>query len=199
MITSLKNIDELPSINTVIKSSRAFAILDAILEPEWEYRNFSYNKNWDVVNNEMMASMKDGTGCEYFIHISEIGVAGKVFDKEINIDSLSNLRFVPETFTSFKKEPAFSLQFATYFFWRGIKDSEWKSSPNNLENYSFLGFITGGIDNYLTWAESYYEREVDKQTVQNIYSSLTITQEQISILNPKLTMEDLKKDLSEII
>lgn len=67
MIKNIVNINDLPSIDEVKRRSQALALLDAILMPQWEFRYFSFNCNWDGSGNEMMASMKDGSGGEYFL------------------------------------------------------------------------------------------------------------------------------------
>lgn len=59
----LKNINQLPSIEKVIEISQSLAMLDAILMPDWEYRYFSFNKEWNI--NQYMASMRDGEGSHY--------------------------------------------------------------------------------------------------------------------------------------
>ena len=79
MSNAIKNINDLPSIDEVRKISQGLALIDSIIMPEWECRYFSFNSNWDGSRGEMMASMRDGTGAEYFINFSEIGVVGKVF------------------------------------------------------------------------------------------------------------------------
>jgi hypothetical protein len=62
-------------------------MLDAILEPEWEYRYYSFNSRWSP--GEMMASMRDGSGDGYFILFDKHGAAIKGFAHE-SIMSLWN-------------------------------------------------------------------------------------------------------------
>ena len=53
-------IKQMPDISECQRIFKAAAMLDAILMPEWEYRYYSYNSQWDA--NEQMASMRDGEG-----------------------------------------------------------------------------------------------------------------------------------------
>ena len=53
----------LPHPEEILKRSRALAALDLILSPEWEDRYYSFNSRWD--SNEMMASMRNGSGDEW--------------------------------------------------------------------------------------------------------------------------------------
>ncbi len=57
---STQNLSALSTIERLRKLSQALATLDAILCPEWQYRYYSFNAQWDV--GEMMASMRNGSG-----------------------------------------------------------------------------------------------------------------------------------------
>jgi hypothetical protein len=46
----------LPDVNTLRRKAQALAVLDAIMSPDWQYRYYSFNSQWD--RNEMMASRK---------------------------------------------------------------------------------------------------------------------------------------------
>lgn len=199
MNNSIKSIDELPSIECVKHAAQGLALLDAIIMPEWEYRYFSFNCNWDGLGREMMASMRDGSGAEYFMHFTDAGVAGKV----IYGPSLSNvsecLDAMPEVFQRFKIEPAFSTDNASLFFWCGVKQSSWCASPGGLEEYPLLGFLVGGIAAYKKLAEEYYEKNIDEVVLEEVFTSLTATADQLLTLNPNIELGDLVDDFQEIL
>jgi hypothetical protein len=50
---STQSLSDLFSIGDLIRQSKALAMLDAILSPEWEYRYYSFNSKWGP--GEMMA------------------------------------------------------------------------------------------------------------------------------------------------
>lgn len=77
--------------------------------PEWEYRYFSFNNSWDDSAGEKMASMRDGSGTEYFILFSQVGATAKVYCPGKEGDSRSILDSIPSCFDSFKTEAAFAL------------------------------------------------------------------------------------------
>jgi hypothetical protein len=147
----------------------------------------------------MMASMRDGSGGEYFLHFSAHGAVGKVLDDGPNDKSLSFLKEIPDAFASFKNEAAFRVSDASFYFWRRKDDLEWMAAPTILTSYSSLGFLEGGSAYYHEWAEGYYERSLDKKTLQEVFDSLSVSQEQLAILNPDLTIEDIYDDLEEIL
>lgn len=199
MNNAIQNVNDLPSIDEVKKILQGLALVDAIIMPEWEYRYFSFNSNWDGNRGEMMASMKDGSGGEYFINFTNTGVAGKVFFDESLADVSPSLGLIPPCFSSFKNESAFSIANATFFFWREENTTVWIVSPDNLKTYPFLGFLVNGIAGYHRWAENYYEKSIDGNVLNDVFSSLSITADQLAILNPNMTLEDLEEDLQEIL
>jgi hypothetical protein len=50
------------------------------MSPDWEYRYFSFDSKWDL--NEMMASMRNGQGDDFFILFNNNGAIIKGFDHE---------------------------------------------------------------------------------------------------------------------
>ncbi|MER5927774.1 hypothetical protein [Streptomyces mirabilis] len=56
-------IRQLPEISIVRDRSRAMAVLDAIMSPDWESRFYSFDSRWSPT--EEMASMRDGCGNDY--------------------------------------------------------------------------------------------------------------------------------------
>ena len=197
MSYSIQNINELPSEIELKKKSQALALLDAIIEPDWEYRYFSFNCDWNQHEKEMMASMRDGSGNEYFLLFSENGVAGKVFYGQNGTSLL--LTSVPDCFSSFKNEAAFSIDNASFYFWRSHKDEKWSVSPNDLKTYDLLGFLANDSSYYHQWAESYYEKSINAEMLEIIFNTLYVDSDMLKKLNPKLTIEELREDILEII
>ena len=109
----------LPPIADLQRTAQSLAMLDAILSPDWEYRYFSFNSGW--ASGQKMASMRDGSGDEWFILFDDAGAAMKGFAHKLAGDSsfLSEIqRQVPRDFSEFLNEPAFSMQHATFCLWR---------------------------------------------------------------------------------
>ena len=79
---STRDLSRLGNLSLVERVSQSIAVLDAILSPEWDYRFFSFNSEWDPANRERMASMKDGSGDEYFAVFSPLGGILKGFAHE---------------------------------------------------------------------------------------------------------------------
>jgi hypothetical protein len=131
-------IRQLPEISTVRDRSRAMAMLDAILSPDWESRFYSFDSRWSPTDK--MASMRDGSGNDYSIVFTAAGAYARGFDHEspmspYRVTPLAPwpglLDVVPEVFRPQVEEPAFSepdgTPRATVCFWRERADTEWKS------------------------------------------------------------------------
>ncbi|MEE5145049.1 hypothetical protein V2J91_02955 [Pseudomonas alliivorans] len=199
MNNSILNINELPAVCRVKHVAQGLALLDAIIMPEWEYRYFSFNCNWDGAGKEMMASMRDGSGAEYFLHFTDAGVAGKVVCGSPLPNVSECLNAMPEAFQQFKVEPAFSTDNASLFFWRGVKQPSWCASPDGLKEYPLLGFLVGGIAAYKNLVEEYYEKSIDATILEEVFASLDVTADQLVTLNPDIEFGDLVDDFQEIL
>ncbi len=198
MTQILDNINKLPSISEVKRISQSLALLDAIIMPEWELRYFSFDCHWD--GEEMMASMKNGSGNEYFLLFNKHGVIGKVFIKNMQLSENEKKELftkIPSLYESFKQEEAFSLDNISFFFWRSNNENSWVSEPMT-ENLFYLNFLTGNPNIYKEWAEEYYEKKFNIDVIQDIFLHKPLTTEIISKLNTEIKIEDLSEDLEEI-
>ncbi len=123
----------LPDVESLKRLSQSLAMLDAILSPEWEFRYYSFNSKWS--ESEMMASMRDGSGDEYFILFNSHGAIIKGFAHESPMSPFGDeppkvwrgvLDDVPSEFQDFLSEPAFEIEATTFCIWRRYSDSSWQ-------------------------------------------------------------------------
>ena len=70
----------IPNVETLKKLCQSLATLDAIISPEWDYRYYSFNSKW--AEGKMMASMRNGSGDDYFILFNSQGAIMKGFAHE---------------------------------------------------------------------------------------------------------------------
>jgi hypothetical protein len=85
-----------------------------------------------------MASMRNGQGDEWFLLFDKAGAAVKGFAHESDVTKTDHARRiqneVPPSFRSFLSEPAFSMDAATFCYWRSVGDPAWsKVSAENPE------------------------------------------------------------------
>lgn len=206
----------LPDIDNLRLLHQSLALLDAILASEWEYRYYSFNAHWNP--NEALASMRNGSGDEYFCSFNRTGAILKGFAHE---SAMSPYRFdppqvwpgvldrVPPSFASFLSgpwtEPSDWLTDTTFIIWRTYQDTAWQCGDIQFPDDDYadgsadlLSLLDGNPQTYHTWAEEYYEHPVNIAAVAHIYEHKPITDEVIKTLNPHLSLDDLNPDMIEI-
>jgi hypothetical protein len=211
---STRNLSGLPGIEKLEKLTQSLAMLDAIIQPEWDYRYYSFNAMWG--EGERMASMRDGSGDEWFCLFSPVGAALKGFDHESEMSPWARddhalwkgvLDQVPHTFKKFLNEPAFSMTDATFCIWRANHDVAWQVGtiefPGNMEDdpdgsQGLLFILDGNPETYQEWAEEYYERSVSLSAVRRIYTHESLTAQLVKELNPESELEEVLKDAAQI-
>jgi hypothetical protein len=203
----------LPDIIGLRRRAQSLAVLDAIMSPDWQYRYYSFNSKWD--SGEMMASRKNGSGDELYVLFTRFGAILKGFDHESLMSpwarddqSLWPLIFdsVPTAFEQFLKEPSFDIPDTTFCIWRQNSDSSWQVSnieyPDANEgadgSEEQLALFAGGPELYLEFAEEYFEKSVQLETVKQVYRHEPITELAVSQLNPDADPKSLDAELSEI-
>jgi hypothetical protein len=211
-MVSKRILKTLPDIEPLRRLSQSLAMLDAILSPDWEFRYYSFNSKWG--QNEMMASMRDGSGDEYFILFNSSGAIVKGFAHESSMSPYANatgkvcagvLDDVPVEFQDFLNEPAFSIPDTTFCIWRKYGDVSWQTGkitypkgkdPDGSED--LLQILNSDPSAYQSFAEYNYEQEINSSTIQHIYSHQALTDEIVRNLNTELSLKDLQKDIEEI-
>jgi hypothetical protein len=185
--------DLLPSIMELSRITQSLAMLDAILSPEWDYRYYSFNSAWGP--GEEMASMRDGSGNDWFLLFNSAGAALKGFDHELASDRSfpQNIQDqVPADFSSFLNEPAFSMQHATFCYWRKTDDPSWSKVSGTLTDDGsddMLALLVSTPSGYKEWAEGYFEVPVNVDAVLAIYAHRPLNDSVILALNPEAELD----------
>jgi hypothetical protein len=207
-----RKLPPLPPPEQLRRLCQSLAMLDAIFSPDWQYRYYSFNSRW--AKGEMMASMRDGCGDDYFIHFTAAGVALKGYAHEspmagYNVEHGKPwpgvLDDVPAVFDRFLNQPAFSMNETTFCLWRRKEDRAWKQGkvefpPGDDPDGSkrMLAILDGDPRTYQGFCEAYFEQEPPLEHIRAIYEHQTLTPELVSALNPETTLAALSEDESEI-
>jgi hypothetical protein len=212
MPPSTRNLLELPSLYGLLRLTKSLAMLDAIMEPRWEYRYCLFNSKWGA--GEQMAKVDNGSGDELFCLFSSVGAAIKGFSHESEMSPWVNdnhkiwpgvLDSVPATFASFLREPAFTMADTTFCIWRTIRDAQWNigtiefpegDDPDGSED--LLELYDGKPESYVGFAEDYYEKKLSIGAVRAIYDHEPLSTDLIQRLNAEVNLESLAKDIDEI-
>lgn len=202
---------DLPDLPNLLRISKAIAMLDAIICRDWQYRYYSFNSKWSP--GKQMASMRNGSGDEYFVLFTLHGAILKGYCHESpaarwcvehNQPMPGMFDGVPQELEAFLHEPAFSINDTTFCQWRTRTDNAWSSGtakyPANTDGGAadLLRILQGDPDLYATWARDYFGRPVNANSARRIYQPEALTEALVHSLNSEVTLEDLQGDIDEI-
>jgi hypothetical protein len=205
---STRNMLQLPDVFSLKRLLQSVAMLDAVICSEWEYRYYSFRASWAA--GEMMGSMRNGQGDEFFASFNRHGVFIKGFDHasmvaSLRLPSAQFYRDLPHQFAACCSEPAFSPELVTFCMWRLSEEPAWSSAKITLPasedsdgSAHLLARLDCAPETYLRWATEYYEREVSPHAVIAVYEHLPLTEEIVASLNPKRSLMSLREDIAEI-
>lgn len=203
---SSNNLDLLPNLMQLKSLCQSIATLEAILSPNWEYRYYSYNKDW--AKDKEFCQMRNGSGDEMLILFTKTGAVINGFAHESSFrDKDFITKDLPKEFQAFIfGEPVASIG-TSFCIWTIEENKEWANNKKvfKLENFydgseELLELFDGKPETFHQWAEDYYELEnLPLDIVKQIYEQAPITAEIVHQLNPALDdLNQLKKDLEEI-
>ena len=209
---STQDLSRLLDIAQLKALSQSLALLDAILQPDWQYRYYSFNARW--ADGEQLASMRDGSGDEYYLLFTPSGAILKGFAHESDMTPYhveppqvwtGVLDDVPQVFASFLSEPAFEREATTFCIWREHADTAWRrgnivfpmrEDPDGSAD--LLAILDNDPRTYQAWAEEYYEHDINLAAIQSIYRHEPVTDALIKSLNAEMSLQALEEDLAEI-
>jgi len=202
----------LPPIEPLIRRCRALAALDLILSPEWEYRYYSFNSNWS--ENELMASMRDGSGDEWWavFHkdgwaaLKGLGHASRAWSQHREALSIALQRGFPRELTGFATEPAFRWEATSFAYIHPVVGTGW-TRINDIAGYSdddagddeLLAHLVRGSSAYAAFASDYYETNIDERVVAEIGRLHPITDVMVQMLNPSTSLKEIADELYGMI
>jgi hypothetical protein len=183
-------------IEQLRKKMKSLALLDAIIEQEWQYRYFSYNSKWS--ESEEMGSLRDGCGGEWFLWLSGDLAGYKCLSPEDGLmsDLQEAKNKAPSAYNFFITEPAFTMNQATCIWY--LEKSKWVKYGKPVNRLINLEAIFNWASrDYQAWANEYYEREIDLAAVEKIFNG-EFSEEIAKTLNPEINMSELMAELPEI-
>ena len=209
---STHSLAALPNAGKLEKLCQSLAILDAILSPEWGSRYYSFNSHW--AEKTALASMRDGSGDDYFILFLPAGVVIKGFAHEAAMSPYrvqppsvwpGVLDALPEALRVPLSNPALSMDDVTFCLWNTVQDQKWVRGDIEFPDAPFydgsedlLGVLDGNPETYRRYAAEYYERELSLGAIDTIYKHQPLTKSGLKRLNPEVTLKDLAEDIAEI-
>ncbi len=210
---STRNLERIPRVSQLKLLSQSLSMLDAILEPEWAMRYYSFDSHWH--KGQQAAWMRDGSGDDYAILFGDDGKTMiKGFAHEC---AMSPYRCAPPTlwpgvmgdlplsFGEFLSEPAFARADATFCLWHTPEADEWQRGaiefPGGEDpdgSAALLALFDGKPETYRQWAQEYYERGLDFSAIERIYHHHPLTEELVFSLNADADLTNVTEDATTI-
>lgn len=149
---STRNLGPLPDIDDLRKLCQSIATLEAIISPEWQWRYYSFDSKWGP--GAMCASMRNGSGDDFYIIFSAAGAIIKGFAHEYVLSPWSPLARayhggipglwpgvidrVPPEFGEALTEPAIEREATTFCVWRKYGESTWNRGDIDFPEFDYV-------------------------------------------------------------
>lgn len=187
----------LPSPQELERICKGLAALDAILSEEWDYRYYSFNHAWSTESKQRMASMRNGSGDEWFIVFEPGGVFFKAFWHEYpHEDATKIYKDLPKKLFAQLKEPAFSMEHVTFGGWHD--GTTWTLRGNAEPVRRQLEILTGDPEQYRAYASDYFEVDVPSDAIAHVFAGKRLDAKLVKRITSERTLAELKNDLAEI-
>ncbi len=210
---STRHLQNIPDVARLKKLAQSLAMLDAIIEPEWAMRYYSFDAFW--AKGQQTAFMRDGSGDDYAILFDDDGkTLIKGFAHEC---AMSPYRCTPKTlwpgvmddvplaFDGFFSTSAFASYDTTFCLWHTPEDEVWQRGaiefPDGEDpdgSAALLAVLDGKPETYRRWAQEYYERKLDLAAIAQIYQHQPLSRAIVESLNEQLSLDDVAEDAAEI-
>jgi len=188
---------QLPPPRDLERICKGLATLDAMLSEDWEYRYYSFNHAWSPGDQQRMASMRNGSGDEWHIVFSPVGVFMKAFWHEYPRENVAELyRGLPQALTPHLTEPAFEMDQVTFGGWHD--GTAWTLRGNAQPVADELAILTGDPEIYRAYAADYFEVKTPLEAIAHVLAGRKLDDELVRQITAERQLSDLTSDLAEI-
>ncbi|MCL6604827.1 MAG: hypothetical protein K6T94_18345 [Paenibacillus sp.] len=205
-------LDDIPEPKKLMDLLQILASLNIVLCPKDEWlRYHSYVPEWD--KNISMAKIDNGAGDHLFILFAPQGILMKGFDHESELSPHARDEFeiwpgiyeeVPIALSHLLEDEAIEKEDVTFCIWRETKDFVWRMGtveiPEGEEDGSsfLLGTIHETAEDFVDFAEGYFEMSLPLDIVKKIYEGAPITTEMIRMLNHDCDADKVLQELESL-
>lgn len=209
---STRNLASLPEPARLRDLLRSLAVLDAIMEPKWESRYYSFDPKW---GSSPLGSMRNGEGDWFFaLFTSPDSAVIKGFAHESEMTPFKRPNNepwpgladgVPDALAHARKMKEFPPEEVTFFAWHEPAGA-WKIGPVAFPpgaedpdgSAGLLELLDDNPASYARFASEYYERKVDNALVGAVYAGEPLTRAMIRKLNPKANVKNVLREAAEM-
>ncbi|MCL1923208.1 MAG: hypothetical protein FWG15_05050 [Propionibacteriaceae bacterium] len=205
---------ELPAPQDLKKVLNTLAITDVIMhssEKAW-LRQYVIVDRGESPNQ--VFHYDTGSGDSLFVIFFEYGCLMKGFDHESEFSPHSRPDFsiwpgiyneVPPSMLTELKDPMYEFEEVTFCVWWEDLTPGWTigeiTHPSiDEDGLSYLtGCLYGTAEEYVDWAQDYFERDIPREVVEHLYSGAAPTPDHIVGLNPDRDPHQALTELSELL
>ena len=211
-MTSTRDLRNLAPPAILKRRLQSLAMLDAILEPDWDYRYYGFNAHWSA--SEQVGSMRNGGGDDFFAWFGPEGCLLRGFDHESPLSPWAGddgavwagvLDSVPPDFEEALNEPAFHMEDTTFCIWRREGEPAWSVGAIDLPDHPdpdgsgwMLTPLDGSAATYQDFAQGYYERDVDLAPLARVFEHEPLSPALLALLGCERAFDEVLKDAEEI-
>lgn len=199
-------LETLPSPEVMQRRLRVFAMVDAIVAPE--FRSFEFHPKWG--RGEQMGAFKNGSGDFFFAWFSPRGAVLRGFDHESKMSPFQHqpprpwpglLEGLPKPLGYALTEPAFALEELTFLLWN--TKNRWGTSkavklapgadPDGAVD--LLGCFRPAFSK---WAAAYYGEPLHAGSLSALWKEEPLTEELVFALNPEADLAAVKAEAKDL-
>ncbi|MBP1996385.1 hypothetical protein [Paenibacillus eucommiae] len=188
----------------------AMAALDLILCPEDWLRYHLFYPEWSA--HVSLGKVDNGSGDHMFVAFTPDGCIVKGFDHESALSPHAGDTYevwpgiyedAPAALLAYLDDEAIEKDDVTFCIWREAGDTAWRKGEVHIpegesDGSSFLlGTIYENAEDYVEWAEDYFDMPVEVEVVREIYKGSAITEQMILSLNAERNVEDALRELGD--
>lgn len=194
---SRRELASLPLANDLERICKGIALLDAMVCEDWESRYYSFNQDWDTSRHERLASMRNGSGDEWFLVFSPKEAFLKCFWHEYQKEDEQKIfEGLPDALVHLVAEEAFSPGYVTFGGWSD--GQTWVLRGNAKPLKDELAILSGDAKSYQTYVSEVLDVELDLEVIEHVLSGKPVNKRFIERSGVERSFEELQDDLNEI-
>jgi hypothetical protein len=214
---STRDLTQLPGVEQLRAAFQSMAMLDAIIEPEWQYRYYSFEVGPGPHTSCSIGSMRNGSGDDLHAIFGLAGCLVRGFAHEYEMSPYAE--DPPRVYPGILEDvpPEFADHLATlhsdwwhditFCIWRRQSDSGWHHGridfpelPDPDGSEMLLSAYDGRPETYRAWAERYYSQpgKINIDMVRWVFDHRPLTEAVVRALNADRSLADLTEELAQI-
>jgi hypothetical protein len=213
---STRDLSLLPDVARLRSAFQSMAMLDAIIEPEWQFRYYSFEANLSPDGSISIGSMRNGSGDDLHAIFGPAGclIRGFAHEYEMSPYTANPTRVFAGVVDDIPPEFADCRAAVHEDWWHDITFCVWRRHAGEKWNHGRIafpdlpdpdgsGFLLSAYDGrpetYHEWAEQYYQpRRFSLAAVRSVFAHSPLTEDVVRGLNLERSLAELGEEIGQI-